>query len=163
MHEHGTDHDVRSQSDADRAMALLRPAIEALIADATISPEGALAVVVADTSRPEVPFDDAVLGRYAFGRIGRCELDYERHALDKARASHRERCDTSVLRGNASALLTADLPFAGGVHRRGWSIGVSGAVPGFEEAIGAMASELLHAIVRHRVADAPPPKETLSR
>ncbi|GIK85199.1 MAG: hypothetical protein BroJett026_06800 [Betaproteobacteria bacterium] len=146
---------ARSRANAERAMALLRPTIEAIIADPAISPGGALAIAVADSSRPDVPFDDALLGCFTFGRTHAGAIDYERHALDKARASHRGRADTSVVREHAAALLVEGLPFAGGVHRRGWSIGVSGAEPRYEEAIGAIAGELLHALAAPHGLDSP--------
>jgi hypothetical protein len=135
------------RADVERAMALLRPFIEATIADPAVSRDQSLVIVVADpAAAPHVPIGEAILSRHAFGRAGRVDVEDERHALDKAQASHRERCDTSILRERGSALLTADLPLAGGLHRRGWTLGVAGAVPAFDEAIGACAVEVLHAL-----------------
>jgi hypothetical protein len=135
------------RADAERAMSLLRPFVEATIADRAVSHDQSLVIVVMDPAAdPHVPFDEAVLSSHAFGRASEVDVDYERYARDKALASHRDRCDTSVLRDRGSALLTSDLPLVGGLHRRGWTLGVSGAIPAFDEALGACAIELLHAL-----------------
>jgi hypothetical protein len=127
--------------------------IEAAIADRDISHDQALVVVVVDKDAPAgVAFEDAILVQRGFGRAARADVDYARHALDKARASHRDRLDTSLLRERGGALLSADLPLVGGLHRKGWTVGVSGAVPAFDEAIGGMLIELLVAIQAHRAA-----------
>jgi hypothetical protein len=137
----------QARDDVERAIALLRPFIEQTILDRDVSPDQALVIVVVDPgASPETAFEDAILSIHPFGSAGRTEVDYSRHALDKARTSSRERCDTSVVRERGSALLTADLPLVGGVHRHGWTLGVSGAVACFDEAIGAIVIDLLHAI-----------------
>ena len=133
--------------DVERALDLLQPTIEAAIADRDVSHDQSLVIVVLDPSAAhDTPFDDAILVERKFGRAGRVAVDYGRHALDKARASHRERCDTSALRERGAALLSADLPLVGGLHRHGWTIGVSGAVPAFDEAICAMLIDLACAL-----------------
>jgi hypothetical protein len=138
-----------------RAMALLAPFIEATIADRDVSHDRALVVVTMNPhAPPSATFDDAILATHAFGRAGACDVDYSRYALDKARASHRERSDTSLLRERGAALLTADLPLVGGLHRHGWTVGVSGAIPAFDEAIGAIVIELLVALSTQRVGKA---------
>jgi hypothetical protein len=153
-------HDARH--DVERALDLLQPTIEAAIADRDVSHDQSLVIVVVD---PEAPaggaFEDAILVQREFGRAGRVDVDYARYALDKARASFRERCDTSLLRERGGALLSADLALVGGLHRRGWTIGVSGALPVFDEAIGAMLVDLVIAIQSQRAAHAaaPPAKE----
>ena len=137
----------QARDDVERALSLLAPFIEATILDREVSHDQALAIVVADPSAPPgTPFDDALLATHSFGRAGACDVDYSRYALEKARTSHRDRCDTSVLRERGSALLTADLPLVGGLHRHGWTLGVSGAVPAFDEAIGAIVIDLLVAL-----------------
>jgi hypothetical protein len=140
-----------ARDDVDRAMGLLAPFIEATIADRDVSHDGALVIVTMNPHAPtSASLDDAILATHSFGRAGVCDVDYSRYALDKARASQRERCDTSVLRERGAALLTADLPLVGGLHRRGWTLGVSGAIPAFDEAIGAIAIELLVALTSLR-------------
>lgn len=149
--------DVPLQVHVDRAIALLRPCIEGAIADRSVSHDQSMVIVVLDPQAPrDAPVREVILRRYDFGRAGEVEVDYERYAREKAQASLRERCDTSTLRERGSALLTTDLPLVGGLHRRGWTLGVSGAVPAFDEAIGAMVIELLHAFATHR-----PPAEAL--
>jgi hypothetical protein len=146
-----------AREDVERAMTLLRPAIEATIADPAVSHDGALVIVVMDPAvPPHTPFDEAILARHAFGRAGTVDVDYERYALDKAQASFRERCDTSILRERGSALLSHELPLVGGLSRRGWTLGVSGAVPAFDEAIGGVVIELLHALQSLHAAVDPP-------
>jgi hypothetical protein len=142
---------------SDRAIALLRPFVEALLHEPGVSNDRALAVVVLDPAAPEgTTFDEAVVATYAFGRAEQASVDYARYALDKARASYRERQDTSVLRERDAALLTADLPLVGGLHRRGWTVGVSGALPAFDEAVGAIIIDLLHALHAHHAAGEAP-------
>jgi hypothetical protein len=143
----------QARDDVQRAIALLRPFIEQTILDRDISPDQALVIVVVDPDAlPETAFEDAILSIHTFGHAGRTEADYSRHALDKARTSARERCDTSLLRERGSALLTADLPLVGGLHRHGWTLGVSGAAACFDEAIGAIVIDLLHAMQTHHAA-----------
>jgi hypothetical protein len=132
-----------AREDVEQALELLRPAIEALVADRSVSHDQALVVVVMDPAVPEgAAFESSIPLQRAFGRAGAVDVDHARHALDKARVSFRERCDTSILRERGGALLSADLPLVGGLHRRGWTVGVSGAVPMLDEAIGAMVIEL---------------------
>lgn len=145
-------HRTPLRDDVDRAAALLRPFIEAALQDRSLSFDQALVIVVADPEAPPgTPFDEALLVRHDFGRAGEVDVDYGQYALGKARAAHRERCDTALLRERAAAL-TSELPLVGGLHRRGWTVGVSGAVPHFDEAVGAMFIELVHALRVHRVA-----------
>jgi hypothetical protein len=140
---------------ANRALDLLEPCIEAAIADRELSHDQSLVVVVVDPGAPAgSALEDAILLHREFGRAASVEVDYARYALDKARASLREQCDTALLRERGSALLTADLPLVGGLHRRGWTVGVSGAVPQFDEAIGGMFIELVAAILSHDASPA---------
>jgi hypothetical protein len=145
-----------ARDDVARALDLLQPTIEAAIADRDVSHDQSLVIVVMDPAAPMgASFDDSILVQRAFGRAGRVPVDHARYALDKARASFRERCDSSMLRERGGALLAADLPLVGGLHRKGWTVGVSGAVPAFDEAIGAMLIELtfgLQALQAARVA-----------
>ena len=142
-----------ARRDVERAMALLAPFVEATIADRDVSHDGALVVVTMNPhASPSTPFDEAILATHSFGRAMSCDVDYSRYALDKARASHRERCDTAVLRERGAALLTADLPFVGGLHRQGWTVAVAGASPAFDEAFAAIAIELLVALAQKRAA-----------
>jgi hypothetical protein len=151
--EPATDQAVRA--DVVRALDLLQPTIEATIADREVSHDQALVIVVIDPEAPAgTAFEDAILLQRNFGRAGRVAVDYSRYAIDKARASFRERCDTSLLRERGGALLSADLPLVGGLHRRGWTLGVSGATPMFDEAFGAMLIELVTAIQLQRAAHA---------
>ena len=144
-----------ARHDVERALDLLRPTIEATIADRDVSHDQALVIVVVDPQAlPGTAFDDAILVQREFGRAGSVDVDYARYAVDKARASWRERCDTSLLRERGGALLSADLPLVGGLHRRGWTIGVSGAQPMFDEAIGSMLVELVSALQSKRAAHA---------
>lgn len=140
-------------ADVERAIELLRPTVEAAILDPSVSHDRSLVIVVMDPGAEAADDGEgAILGRYAFGRAGEVAVDYERYAVDKARAAWRERCDTSVLRERGAALLSAALPLVGGLHRHGWTLGVSGAVPCFDEALGACLVELLHALALNRPA-----------
>jgi len=135
------------RDDVERALDLLQPTIEAAIAEREVSHDQALVVVVVDPAAEEgAPFEESILVQRGFGRAGRVAVDYTRYAVDKARASLRERCDTSLLRERNGALLSAELPLVGGLHRKGWTVGVSGAVPAFDEALGAMVIELVCAL-----------------
>ena len=58
------------------------------------------------------------------------------------------------MREREQARGTADLPLVGGVHRRGMTIGVSGAQAWFDEAFGVMVAELVHALEQQRAASA---------
>jgi hypothetical protein len=93
---------------------------------------------------------DASLGEYSFGNAVRTPVDYAAYAREKAVVARRERLDTSVVRERGAA----DLPLAGGIHRRDITVGVSGAQPWFDEAFGIIVVELLHALERQRLAGA---------
>jgi hypothetical protein len=150
---------IAAREEVEQALELLRPTIEALVADRSVSHDQALVVVVMDPAAPDgATFDASILLQRAFGRAEEVDVDYARYALDKARASFRERCDTSILRERGAALLSADLPLVGGLHRRGWTVGVCGAVPMVDEAIGAMVIDLtcaLQALAATRPATVP--------
>jgi hypothetical protein len=155
----GTPTTSAARDDVEQALELLRPTIEALVADRSVSHDQSLVVVVVDPAAADgAAFESSILLQRAFGRAGDVDVDYARYALDKARASFRERCDTSILRERGAALLSADLPLVGGLHRRGWTVGVSGAVPMVDEAIGAMLIDLtcaLQALAATRPATEP--------
>ncbi len=131
----------------DVAIAMLRPVVEAAIADTEVSADRALVIVVQD--------DDATLGEYTFGDAGRTRVNYASYARDKAALAKRERADTSLVRGRAQARGDTELPLIGGVHRRGVTIGVSGAQAWFDEAFGIIVAELVHALEQQRVAGGP--------
>jgi hypothetical protein len=97
---------------------------------------------------------DASLGEYSFGNAVRTPVDYAAYAREKAVVARRERLDTSVVRERGAARGAADLPPAGGIHRRDITVGVSGAQPWFDEAFGITVVELLHALERQRLAGA---------
>jgi hypothetical protein len=130
----------------DVAVAMLRPVIEAAIADTDVSADRALAIVVVDGAHA----DDGPLAEYGFGAAGHTRVDYSVYARDKARIAAHERADTSVVREREAQKGSADLPLVGGVHRRGVTVGVSGAMPWFDEAFGVMLVELVHALDRQR-------------
>ncbi len=130
----------------DVAIAMLRPVVEAAIADTEVSADRALVIVVV--------VDDSTLGEYRFGDGGRTRVDYAAYARDKADVAGRERSDTSLVRAREQALGVTDLPLVGGIHRHGMTIGVSGAQAWFDEAFGVMVAELVHALEHQRVAGA---------
>jgi hypothetical protein len=148
-----------ARDEVEQALELLRPTIEALVADPSVSHDQSLVVVVMDPAAPEgATFESSIMVQRPFGRAEDVDVDHARCALDKARASFRERCDTSILRERGAALLSADLPLVGGLHRRGWTVGVSGAVPMVDEAIGAIVIDLscaLQALAATRPATEP--------
>jgi hypothetical protein len=133
----------------DVAIAMLRPVIEAAIADAEVSADRALVIVMLDRERSEA--GDS-LAEYLFGNAGRTRVDYGAYARDKARIAARERSDTSAVRDREEARGARDLPLVGGIHRRGITLGVSGAQPWFDEAFGVMVVELVHALEQQRAA-----------
>ena len=138
----------------DVAIAMLRPVVEAAIADTAVSADRALVIVVLDGpgTQPNAP-----LAEYTFGNAGNTRVDYGAYARDKAQLAARERTDTSVLREREAAHRSIDLPLVGGVHRKGLTVGVSGAQPWFDEAFGVIVVEIIHALVEQRRAGESPP------
>lgn len=140
----------------DRAAALLRPSIEAIVDDRSVSFDRALVIVVIDPSASaDTGGEPPVLAQYAFANAGDVDVDYAHYAIGKAVAAHRGGCDTSLLRERAQSRGESELPLIGGLHRRGLAIGVSGAMPVFDEAIGVMFVELVHALQQHRATSEP--------
>jgi hypothetical protein len=132
----------------DRAVSMLRPLIESIIDDQSASFDRALHIVVMDPmTRPGAAFGEAVLASYDFGNSGKVPVDYAHYARDKARHSFREHADTSELRDRLTGVhVDGERPLIGGVYRNGWTIGVSGAQPWVDEAIGNMLGDLLRAL-----------------
>lgn len=131
----------------ESSLDALAPTVARLTADAAISAEHALHVVVMDPAcDARTPFDDAILAERSFGDVERWDADYRDYARAKTRVSWRERRSLRTLLAKCpERLRDADIRVEGAVRNGGWIVGASGAQPWYDHAIATMAIELFEA------------------
>ena len=145
-----------SASDAERAVVVriveqtldvMAPMIERIIADAAVSAEHALHVLVMDpTADARVAFEDAILIERSYGDPGMWKADYAWYAREKTRVSWRERRSLrTLLERCPDRLQEGDIRVEGAVREGSWIVGASGAQPWYDHAIAATAARLLDA------------------
>jgi hypothetical protein len=141
---------------ATRALDAVERAALPLLDDASVSGEHALHVVVLDPHADRAqPFEQAVLVERSIGSPERWQADYGMYARAKARLAHRERCTTAELLAQRPVhLRPGDLVVEGAVSRNGWIVAASGAQPWYDAAFAGMTIELIHAGLRHALAQA---------
>ena len=135
-----------------RALDALAPMLEALLAEASISGEHAMHVVVMDPAADAkaTPFDDAILVERSFGDAANWQADYRRYAREKTRLAWREQMSLRTLFARHPARLRdGDIRVEGAVRSGRWLVGASGAQPWYDHAIATIAIALLEAAVEH--------------
>lgn len=143
---------------ADRAAAreaveLAMPMIENGLATRRMGRSGFLCIVIMDPALgPEAcSFEQAILYEHAVGNRAAWDADYAHYAREKARVCWRTRRNGHELRYVAPHLLRAgDAGVWGGVWHDGIAVGVSGADPWFDEAIGTSVAGFLRAVAKQR-------------
>jgi hypothetical protein len=139
------------------AIELTLPMAEAVARDRSRCGGGFLCIVVLDPalSPARARFDDAVLVEHAVGDRSRWDADYAAFARAKARLVWQRGHDGLHLQTAAPHRLCAgDSLLRGGVHLDGLVVGVSGAFPWWDEAIGTAVAANLRAIAQQRHAEA---------
>jgi hypothetical protein len=147
---------------ADRSAARLAidmtlPMAEALARDRSRCGSGFLCIVVLDpTMAPtQARFDDAVLAEHAVGDRSRWDADYAAFARAKARLVWEHGIDGLPLQtASPHRLRAGDSLLRGGVCLDGIVVGVSGAFPWWDEAIGTAVAANLRAIAQQRHSEA---------
>ncbi|MCI2809057.1 hypothetical protein [Eoetvoesiella caeni] len=144
---------LADQSAARHAVELALPMIESGMASRSIGESGFLYIVIMDPALgPEAcSFESAILYEHSVGDRSAWDADYALYAREKARVCWRGRRSGHELRYIAPHLLRAtDTGVWGGVWHDGIAVGVSGADPWFDEAIGTSVAGLLRAIAKQR-------------
>lgn len=147
-------------ADADaarRSVELALPAISRALGQPGVCELGFLAICIVDPGLgpADASFDDAVLHEHAIGDRARWDADYAAFARAKARASWLHGCDGARLQEEGShRLREGDSLLTGAVARDGIVVGVSGAMPWWDEAFATCIAACLRAIARERRAAA---------
>lgn len=145
-------------SAAEIAVELVMPMIKAGIESRRIGESGFLYIVIMDPAlRPgESAFDDAILYEHAVGDRSAWDAEYDVYAREKARVCWRNGRSGHELRHCSPHLLRdTDTGVWGGVWYDGIAVGVSGANPWFDEAIGTGVAAALRAVAKQRALQRP--------
>jgi len=143
-----------------RALDTLGPLLDVLLADASISAEHAMHLVVMNPAAdPETtPFDEAILAERSFGDAASWQADYAWYAREKTRLAWRERMSLRTLFAQHPARLRdGDIRVEGAVRSGRWVVGASGAQAWYDHAIASIAIALLEAAELHARQDAGAP------
>lgn len=138
---------------AEEAIKLLLPTIEGGIASGRIGQSGFLYIVVMDPALgpQDCQFEQAILYEHAVGDRHAWDADYASYAREKARVCWRTRRNGHELRYLAPHLLrSTEAGVWGGIWHDGIAVGVSGADPWFDEAIGVSIASIFRAIAKQR-------------
>jgi hypothetical protein len=155
--------DARDATDAQqlvtrvaKVLDALTGCIETMLADARVSAEHALHIVVMDPTRDrQAAFGDAILLERSFGDPAQWKADYAWYAREKTRVSWRERRSLRTLLAQCPDRLNAgDIRVEGAVRDGVWIIGASGAQPWYDHAIASVAVHLLEAALAQTSAAA---------
>jgi hypothetical protein len=145
---------------AQRAVALLQPALEAATRDASVCGSGFFCIVVMDPARPpqSSDFGSAVLLEHAVGDRARWDADYAAFARAKAELAWRHGAPGGGT-GFGSAigahrLREGECLLGGAAWLDGIVVGVSGAFEAFDEAFAMAVAAQLRAFAQQRRAEA---------
>jgi len=144
---------LADRSAAETAVALAMPMMESGLASRRLGESGFLYIVIMDPAlRPEQSsFEQAILYEHAVGDREAWDADYAQYAHAKARLCWHAQRNGHELRYIAPHLLrSSDAGVWGGIWLDGIAVGVSGADPWFDEAIGTSIASLLRAIAKQR-------------
>ena len=143
---------------AELAVELTLPMINAGLQSKTLGDSGFLYIVIMDPAlRPEhCSFDDAILLEHAVGDTAAWDADYGQYAREKARVAWVNQRNGHELRTTSPQLLRkSDTGVWGGIWLDGIAVGVSGAFPWFDEAIGTSVAANLRAVAKQRALSTP--------
>ena len=143
---------------AELAVELMLPMINAGLQSKTLGDSGFLYIVVMDPAlRPEhCPFEDAILYEHAVGDTAAWDADYGEYAREKARVAWMNKCNGHEVRAcSPHYLRKSDTGVWGGIWLDGIAVGVSGAFPWFDEAIGTGIAASLRAVAKQRALSTP--------
>jgi len=146
------------QRAAELAVELVMPMITAGLESRRIGASGFLYIVILDPgARPhECSFEEAILHEHAIGDRDAWDADYAQYAREKARTCWQHGRNGHELRTTSPHLLrTSETGVWGGVQLDGIVVGVSGADPWFDEAIGLSIAATLRAIAKERALQLP--------
>lgn len=149
---------LAGRSAAKEAVDLALPMIEKGIASRRLGESGFLYIVIMDPALGpgDCGFEQAILYEHAVGDRAAWDADYAHYAREKARVCWRARRNGHELRYMAPQLLrAADTAVWGGIWHEGIAVGVSGADPWFDEAIGTCVAGLLKAIAKKKALQVP--------
>lgn len=145
-------------SAAALAVDLVMPMILAGIASRRVGESGFLHIVILDPGlcAGACPFEEAILHERSVGDREAWDADYALYAREKARVCWRHRRSGHELRACSPHLLHGDETGVwGGVWLDGIAVGVSGADPWFDEAIGLSIAATLRAVAKERALKTP--------
>jgi len=130
-----------------RGFDALAPMLDLLLADAAVSGEHAMHLVVMDPDADAaVTFDDAILIERSFGDATRWEADYAWYARAKTRLAWREQMSLRTLFAeHPERLRDDDIRVEGAVRSGRWIVGASGAQAWYDHAIATIAIALFDA------------------
>lgn len=141
---------------ARRAVAMALPLItQAMSRPQEVGDSGFLHIVVMDPARSPADsrFDDAVLYEHSIGDRTRWDADYAAYARAKARLAWQHGMDTHALQTLRPHVLRAgDTNLWGSAVLDGMVVGVSGALPFYDEAFAQVVAACLRAIVKQAAA-----------
>jgi hypothetical protein len=145
----GTDPRASTIDAVLRSLDTLAPMLDRLLADAAVSSEHAMHLVVMDPDADAAtPFDDAVLVERSFGDTATWQADYAWYARAKTRLAWRERMSLRTLFAQRPERLRADdIRVEGAVRIGRWTVGASGAQAWYDHAIATSASALFDAAI----------------
>jgi len=131
----------------ERGLDALAPMLDRLLADAAVSGEHAMHLVVMDPDAdPSKAFDDAILVERSFGDAATWQADYASYARAKTRLAWRERMSLRTLFAeHPERLRDDDIRVEGAVRIGRWIVGASGAQAWYDHAIATSASALFDA------------------
>lgn len=134
-----------------RGFDALAPMLERLLADAAVSGEHAMHLVVMNPAAdPHTAFEDAILLEHSFGDAARWEADYAAYARAKARLAWREQMSLRTLFArHPERLRNDDIRVEGAVKEGRWVVGASGAQAWYDHAIATIAIALFDAATEH--------------
>ncbi|CAM3660916.1 hypothetical protein BOSP111201_18875 [Bordetella sputigena] len=148
------------RADAEHALALVMPSIEAALRNPAVGESGILYVVIMNPAlRPwEARFEDAILLEHAAGRDrADWDADYAAYARAKARTTWRLGRDTHDAATQAPHLLRAgDAGVWGSAVVDGIVVATSGANPWYDEAFSGAIAYALRAVAKGRALARPP-------
>uniref|UniRef100_C6BLV3 Uncharacterized protein n=2 Tax=Ralstonia pickettii TaxID=329 RepID=C6BLV3_RALP1 len=141
-----------------RAVEMAMPLItQAMARPQEVGDSGFLHIVVMDPARSpgDGPFEDAVLCEYSVGDRSRWDADYAAYARAKARLAWQHGMSTHALQTLRPHVLRAsDTNLWGSAVLDGIVVGVSGALPFYDEAFAHVVAACLRAIAKQAAAAA---------
>ena len=142
---------------AEQAVRMALPMIEKAVAakDPKLGDSGFFHIVVMDPSLPpgSCAFEEAILYEYSVGDRTQWDADYAAYARAKARLAWQHGMSTHALQALRPHVLRAgDTNLWGSAVLDGIVIGVSGALPFYDEAFAHVVAACLRAIAKQAAA-----------